>query len=183
MAEEKSYELLGKLVEVTGKVVVYEWDSENGGKLQPIERVVDREPMLSLNQVVAFRRIIIGLFGYNLEIKVQPHRSKRSLAQNRYIWGVVVPCVRAWLKETEGKVWEKEEVYVWLRTGVLGDTVKITEIMGTQVLTMTGKRFSAMNTKEFTVAVETLMQKLAFQGCVVPEPRQDNFLQEFIMDT
>jgi hypothetical protein len=141
---------------------------------------VDREPVLMLDQAKIIRRVIAPAFGHRIEIKFRQHRARRSDRQNRYIWGVVVPCVRAWKLETEGVKYTKDEIYTWLRVGLLGHTPQITEVSGVQVVIMGGKRFSQMNTKEFTDAIELIKQLLAEQGCNVPDPKQDNFLTDFI---
>jgi len=113
-------------------------------------------------------------------VKFTVHRKIRSLAQNRYIWGVVVPTVRAWYKESQGEVKTKDQVYTWLRVGIVGHKPVITEMLGTQVVTFEGKRFSKMNTLEFTEAIEEIIMKLAEMGCEIPKPREENLLNQFV---
>lgn len=175
---EREYELLGRMAEITGSLTVYERDDD--GQLVPEVLHVEGEPVIRLDQAKAIRRVIFSVFGVRMEVKFKPHRARRSDRQNRYIWGVVVPCVRAWKYETEGVKYEKDEIYLWLRVGLLGHKPVITDVSGVQVITMSGKRFSQMNTKEFTDAIEDIRQRLALQDCVVPEPRQENFLSEFL---
>lgn len=127
-------------------------------------------------------RVLGPLKGKKLLVKFGVLRHKRSDAQNRYIWGVMVPTVQAWFKETTGEVKSKDEVYTWFRVGLLGDKPVITEVMGCEVITMSGKRFSQMNTKEFGEAVDMILQLMAEKGCVIPEPRQFNFITEFLTD-
>ena len=105
---------------------------------------------------------------------------KRSDAQNRYMWGVVVPTVRAFLLETEGVKYSPDEVYLWLRVKLLGQSPVIKVVSGIEVVMMEGKRFSEMNTKEFADATDTILKAMAEIGCVIPEPNQHNFLHEFI---
>lgn len=137
---------------------------------------------LILDHSKMLRRVIRYLVGERLEIKFSKLRQRRSDAQNRYIWGVLVPTVMAWRKETEGKVYEKDEVYAWLRISLLGHKPEIRDVIGETVIVMTGKRFSKMTTKEFAEAVETMVQELAERGCEVPLPREQNFITDHISD-
>lgn len=128
-------------------------------------------------------RMIRPLKEKTLEISFKVLRLQRSAAQNRYIWGVVVPTVRAWMKETNGEAPEKDAVYVWMRKSLLGHSVEVKEILGEEIIIMTGRRFSQMNTKEFGEAIDTIVQKMAEMGCIVPLPRENNFLSDFLRDT
>lgn len=137
---------------------------------------------LAITGASSLKRILWNLVGQKLIIKITIFRSKRSDKQNRYFWGVVVVTVRAWLLETEGRKYTKDEVYVWLNQEVLGNKPTITTILGTDVITMSGKRFSQMNTKEFEEAAESIRQTMAQRGCNIPEPHQENFITDFIED-
>lgn len=127
-------------------------------------------------------RVLYHLCEKKLLIKMSVFREKRSDKQNRYFHGVVVVCVRAWLAETQGVKWESDEVYYWINQEVMGNKPRITEIMGQQVITMTGKRFSQMTTKEFADAVDAILKHFAELGCNIPEPNQNNFIEDLITD-
>lgn len=135
---------------------------------------------IKLDHYSALRRVTQRLLGQKLEVSFTVLRFKRSDAQNRYIWGVIVPCVQAWHLETFGEAKTKDEIYTWLRIGLLGHTPVLTEVMGVQVISMTGKRFSKMNTKEFAEATDLILKKMAEKHCIIPEPRQNNFLSDIV---
>lgn len=135
---------------------------------------------LEITHHVMLKRIIGGLRGEKLRIRFSKLKMKRSDAQNRYMWGVVVPCVRAWLLETQGVKYTPDEVYTWLRVGLLGYKPEVKEIAGQECIVMTGKRFSEMNTAEFAEATDSILTQMAEKGCVIPEPKQHNFLHEFV---
>jgi hypothetical protein len=126
------------------------------------------------------KRLLNGLVGSTLRVRFVIFRAKRSDAQNRYIHGVAVPCVRAWHKETQGVDLTHDEAYGWLRTGVLKQKMIIKEVLGTQIITFDGKRFSAMNTKEFSEAVNFIADELAKVDCIIPMPRENNFITDHI---
>lgn len=137
---------------------------------------------LIIHHAQAMRRLWNGFGGKVLRIRFAIFRQKRSDAQNRYIHGVVVPTVKAWYRETQGETKTNDEIYVWLRVGLLGQKPVITEMLGSQVITMTGKRFSKQNTKEFTESIETIISLMAEKGCVIPLPREHNFIGDFLED-
>jgi hypothetical protein len=129
-----------------------------------------------------YARLTKNLIGEKLIVTFQKYRSKRSDAQNRYIHGVVVPTVRAWFKETQGEEPGHNFVYSWLRTSLLGNEPEIKEIFGVQVISLGGKRFSEMNTKEFAEAINRIVDLMAERDCHIQLPRGDNFIHEHVTD-
>lgn len=131
-----------------------------------------------------FQRTFKNWVGKELLVTVRVLRYKRSDSQNRYIWGVIVPMVRQWLYENQGEKYTREEVYTWLRIKLLGEIPKIVSIAGDEVVTMTSKRFSAMNTKEFAEAIDTIRERMLERGLDIPEPSKKghNLIEDFIID-
>ena len=132
---------------------------------------------------LVYQRLLKKYQEKELEVTVKVLRYKRSDSQNRYMWGVIVKYVQAWLYETQGEKLHRDAVYTWLRTKLLNEQPKIVNIAGEDVITMTGKRFGAMNTKEFAEAVDTIRAEMLKRGCDIPEPggkNRHNFLHEFI---
>lgn len=120
--------------------------------------------------------------GVPVRISVTKLVRQRSLRQNAYLWGVIVPTVSAWMRETEGVKYTPDEVYTWLRLSLLDEKPVVKEIAGLEVIVMAGKRFSAMSTAEFSEAVDTIIRKMAERGCVVPLPKGENLLTDFVVD-
>lgn len=175
---DASFEHKGRLAVVTGTLKVIKKD-DDGNDYEVIEKVEDY-PVLTIVGAKVLMRIFRVVIDKPLEITFKVFRQQRSSAQNRYMWGVVVPTVRAWLKETQGVSYTPDEVYTWLRVSILGNAPSVREVAGSEVLVMTGKRFSAMNTKEFAEAVDTILNEMAKRGCMVPEPKKSNFIHEFV---
>jgi hypothetical protein len=136
---------------------------------------------LTFDYANAFKSVFAYMIGKDIDIQITILRKNRTNRQNRYIHGVIVPVVQQWLKEVEGWEYTHDQVYGTLRTE-LGDKAEITEIQGKQVITMTGKRFSKMDTKEFALAVDELIRIYAEKGCVIPEPREECFVNDFVND-
>lgn len=131
-----------------------------------------------------FKRLLYDWLGKDIESDIRLMRYKRSLAQNAYLHGIIVPIVRAWIKETTGEKQSHDEVYIYLNSSILGNKPEIRSVLGEEVIVMTGKRFSKMNTKEFTDAVETILQHFALKGLVIPTPKdgKNNTLDDFLTD-
>lgn len=117
--------------------------------------------------------------GKELQMTLQPLKKIRSNNQNRYIHGPVVNSVQAWLQETTGKKHTHDEVYTWLRVSLLNEKPEVVEIDGREMIMMTGKRFSAMSTKEFADAIDTILSKMAEKGCYIADPRGNNLLTDY----
>lgn len=82
--------------------------------------------------------------------------------------------------EKHGESHTHDEVYTWLRISLLGQKLRVVELAGESVTLMDGKRFSAMNTKEFAEAVEDIVAKMDEKECHIPLPRKENLLTDFI---
>jgi hypothetical protein len=121
------------------------------------------------------------LIGVELEINFKKFYKKRSLAQNRWIWGVCVPTVIQFLYDTEGVVHSKEAVYSFLRTRVLGDEAWVETIEGQDTIYLGGKRFSQMTTKEFSEAVEKIVAYYLERDVEIPLPipKTNNLITDY----
>ena len=118
-----------------------------------------------------------------LEITVSIHRRQRSLAQNRWIWGVCVPTVKGWLLDTKGEKYTADEVYYYINS-ILGRKPVFTEIAGEEVIIMEGKRFSQMNTAEFADAVEEIVRYFDERDLeiLLPKPKTNNLVSDYLND-
>jgi len=146
--------------------------------------IEDGEIFLRFKNWRIFKRLLYDWLGKDIESDIRLMRYKRSLAQNRMMWGVIVPVVRAWIKETTGEKQTKDEVYIYLNSHVLGNKPVIKNVLGEEVIVMTGKKFSQMSTKEFGDAVDTIVQFFAPKGCIIPMPKDkgNNLLDDFLKD-
>ena len=130
------------------------------------------------------KRLWKHLQGVQLEITFKKFFRKRSLAQNRWIWGICVPDVIQFLFDTTGVLHSKEAVYAFLRTRVIGNEMWVETIDDQDIIFLSGKRFSQMNTKEFTDAVEKIVLYYAERGMKIrlPKPKTNNFITDYEQD-
>ncbi len=125
---------------------------------------------------------LAGMFGKRLEISFRILRYQRSLAQNRYMWGVAYTTIAAWYSETQGETVSKDAIHVYVLRNILEYQPKVENMLGQEVITFVGKSTSKLNTKEFNEFVEKLQAHFADKGCIIPDPKENNFLSDFLKD-
>lgn len=167
MAEEKEYILTGVLC-------------NDHTELEESEMVLRFDHWKPLRRVLRFWL----KDGLKLELSLKVFRYLRSLGQNNYYWGVVIPTIRAWNKETTGESISPEQVHAFNLIHIMGDEPKIEEVMGRQVVTLSIKSSSKMNTKEFSEFIEKIQAHYDEKGCYIPnpKPKTNNTLTDFIED-
>lgn len=127
-------------------------------------------------------RLLLPIKDELLEINIKKFYRNRTVAQNSFMWGVVIPTIRAWMKERTGSCPTKEGMYAFLRIKVVGQEVIIEEINGVEVPVIGGKRFSQMNTIEFAEAVDKIVLYYAELELEIPlpVPKTNNYITDFI---
>ena len=117
-----------------------------------------------------------------LEITIRPFYKQRTAAQNRWIWGVAVVTVRAFLKETTGECPSKDAIYAFFRIHILGHEPVIEVVQGVEVIVLKGKHFSQMSTVEFSEASEKVIAYYEPLGCIIEFPKGNNTITDFVKD-
>lgn len=122
-----------------------------------------------------------------LLIVVDEYKKNRSSAQNRYFHGVVVPAIidfekgrgADWLKNTPKKD-ATELIKTYIYQNVLKQSIIAETINGMEVIVITGKKMSEMNTEEFSHAVEEIRDFYGALGCSIPEAVKEGFLADYM---
>lgn len=130
------------------------------------------------------RRLLIPLKDDMLEITIKIFRRNRTIAQNSWLWGICIPTVRAWMKEINGECPSAEAMYAFFRISIVGHNVTIESINGIDTPVVSGKRFSQMNTVEFSESVEKIVQYYADLGLEIPlpVPKTNNYITDYCQD-
>jgi hypothetical protein len=117
-----------------------------------------------------------------LEINITKFHRQRTAAQNRYIWGLVIPTVRQWQIETSGECNSKDGLYAFFRISIVGQEVVIDTVEGKDCPVIKGKHFSAMTTVEFNEAIDKIILHYAELGLEIPlpVPGSNNTLSDFV---
>jgi len=128
------------------------------------------------------KRIVKHLIGEKLEVGFKKLRYNRSNAQNKYLWGVVYITIKAWYKETEGIEVTKDAIHAHTLQKILDYELRSEVVGGMDVFVVHGKSTSRLNTKEFNSLVEDLQKYWAEKGCDIPNPRENNFLSDYLKE-
>jgi hypothetical protein len=124
----------------------------------PVFRGTVEKGRLSLEYPGAFKALLARLEGKQISLRLTKHHHSRSLSQNAYYWGVVVPL----LAESCG--YEDEEMHDALKHQFLRDRANE---KGGLVLV---KSSAALNTAEFTEYIEQCRRLAAEMGVMIPDP-------------
>lgn len=125
-------------------------------------------------------RLLTHLVGKELLVNIKPMEYKRSLAQNRWYWGVAVPTIRAWHKETQGEEPGKDAIHAYNLTKVCDTKPKFKEVMGQEVMYFETKTTSQMNTKEFMAFKDRLQMFWGELGCEIRDPKGNNLTEDHL---
>ncbi|MDB5241419.1 MAG: hypothetical protein JWP57_2044 [Spirosoma sp.] len=102
-----------------------------------------------------------------VSLTIKPLGKGRSSAQSRYYFGVVVPIIRDCLNESQGELFDKDEVHEWLKSAFNSREIE-TENGHSLSIAHSTKR---LNTAEFTDYIERCRQFAAsFFGVSIPDP-------------
>ncbi len=138
--------------------------------------------VISLPFGKALKRVLKHLFGEKLEVGFKPLKYQRSAAQNRWLWGVAYICISRWYKETDGVTVSKEAIHAHNLQYILDYKIVQEDIDGKEVLVVKGKSTSQLNVQEFNDMKERLQAYWSEKGCDIPDPRENNFLSDYVTD-
>ena len=105
-----------------------------------------------------------------LHITVRVASKKRSLQQNAYFHGVIVPIVKDFLKGATGTLYDTEQTKLFIYHELVGMEFRETEIAGKTYYELVGKRMSQRNTIEFNEAKELIQAKMGAMDIDIPDP-------------
>jgi hypothetical protein len=105
----------------------------------------------------------------DISIKIERKRKKRSLNQNQYYWGVVVPAIRQILEEYGNEV-DDEETHSFLKEHVGKLTGSVVDSVGRRVAIT--KSSAQLSTAEFENYLLRVVAWAAQEGVVIPAPNE-----------
>ena len=121
---------------------------------------VDADGRLSFDDAVAFAKVRSLLRGQPVQVLIEPKRKLRSLAENGYYWGVVIPLLCEW------SGYSRDEMHDALREKFLG---RYDENSGLTCIAST----SSLSTVEFEKYMSDIRQWASEQKVVIPLPNEE----------
>lgn len=115
------------------------------------------------------KRIILQSTCKLLSIEIKEHKNKRSLNQNAYYWGVVVPAVQSFFAE-HGTQADAEEIHDFLKRGA-GGLSRIIELPDGSYQAISGST-RKLTKAEFENYLEAVRAWAAGWGVIIPMPNE-----------
>ncbi len=102
-------------------------------------------------------------------VTVKLYNKTRSLEQNAYYWGVVIPTIQGFIRAHRGDDYSCEDIHEWYRTQFL-ESRPVT-IKGQTVIARPST--TKLTTKEFSDYLELVIHHAAENGIVIPPAEYD----------
>ena len=119
------------------------------------------------------KKIAAAIADYNskvISVEIKQAKKRRSIPQNRYYWGVIIPSIHALMVETWGNDMHKMEVHEYLKRYV-GKVTKPIKLAGGgyDIVTNSSRE---LTTQEFEVYNEKCRAWGAQHGVAIPLPKE-----------
>ena len=126
-------------------------------------------------------RIFLPKANEEVDVTITIGKVKRTLAQNRYLWGVAYRVIQQQLQEKFGENMPPEVIHAHNLQIIQGVTLVWKNIGGHDVLIVEDTKTSDMTIDEFSVMVDKLIDWYAINKDIfVPLPEGDNTISEHI---
>lgn len=111
----------------------------------------------------------IGTLSGLWRLELMPYRARRTDAQNRYYWGVLVAAFRDYLNQQDYEITRAEQVHELLKCKLL--TVDVANPATGEIIGQRVRSTTELSVEEFTDYVERARAWLLdFFGIIVPDP-------------
>jgi len=128
-----------------------------------------REDGLHIYHRKDFEKSILNFLGKKVNIIIEQKKKKRSIEQNAYYWGVVVPLVKLGLTDVGYKI-DKEETHDFLKSQFLKKEL-INEKTG-EILKTVGSTQN-LSTSDFMDFIAEIQQWASeFLNVYIPDPNE-----------
>lgn len=95
----------------------------------------------------------------------------RSINQNSYYFGVVIPIIQSHIEETEGIHYTKDDIHAFNQIKIAGAKATIISIGDDEVIHFKVKSTTKMTKKEFLIFVDNIRNYWAERGLDIPDPK------------
>jgi hypothetical protein len=112
------------------------------------------------------------LEGKDVYCNVKEFKPKRSIRQNNWYFGVAIPIIQAFLLDTQGEKYTKDDVHQYHMNTVIKPEMEQKPIFDKVCIIYKIKRTSEMSTVEFMEFVDEIQMYWAQFDLIVPDPKQ-----------
>lgn len=121
---------------------------------------VDADGRLAFDDVAAFARVRGNLRGQQVQILIERRAKPRSLQENGYYWGVVIPLLSEWAGYTSDEMHDALKEHFLSR---FDDKSGLSKIRST----------ASLSTSEFEEFLSKVRQWASEQGVFIPLPNEE----------
>lgn len=115
---------------------------------------------LKLDDINDFKKYLLGLEGKKIQVSVRKYKTSRSLKQNAYYWGVIVPIISDWVGEDD-----RESIHEALKEKFL----KVRTNKGLKIVQSSAK----LTTTEFEIYLDKVKRWASMEcNLVIPDPNE-----------
>ena len=132
---------------------------------------IQSKKVLPFNKI-EWDNMLSQMNGKEVVITIERFYNRRSLKQNAYYWGVIIPTVCRFYKDAYGENISRQDMHEFHMSKVGGIKAQVKEILGEIIISEDGKTSSAMNTKEFANFIEEVYKFWAEAGCYIPDAKE-----------
>ena len=109
-------------------------------------------------------------------VSVKKHQPKRSVKQNNWYYGVAIPMIQAFILETQGEKYSKEDINQYHLNTIVKPQIEVKAIFNTPCTVYKIKRTSEMSTAEFMEFKDKIQMYWATMDLIIPDPDQTQFV-------
>jgi len=112
-----------------------------------------------LEDSAGFKKYVQSFEGKKIQLSICKYKTKRSLKQNAYYFGVIIPIIADWVGEDD-----KEAIHEALKNKFL----EVRDNKGLKIVQSTAK----LNTTQFEIYLERIRKWASIEcGLVIPDPK------------
>lgn len=130
---------------------------------------------LNDNKVKSF---ISSLEGKDIVINIKKHKKNRSVAQNRWYWGIALKKITEDLYNLQGELFTKEEIHAYHKAIVTSSKFNTLNVLGHEVMIFNDISTKNMNTIQFNNFKQSIQAHWAEKGIDIPDPQEENYMNQ-----
>jgi len=114
-----------------------------------------------------------SLIGKDIFVSIKEFKPKRSIKQNNWYYGVAIPIIQAFILDTQGEKYTKEEINQYHLNNVIKPELETKAIFNKVCIIYNIKSTSKMSTVEFMEFKESIQDFWAQYEVIIPDPDID----------
>tara|TARA_R110000751_G_scaffold26901_3_gene71521 strand:+ start:6635 stop:7078 length:444 start_codon:yes stop_codon:yes gene_type:complete len=124
------------------------------------------------------KSFISSLEGKDVVVDIKKHKKSRSIAQNRWYWGIALKKITQDLYNIQGQLFTKEEIHAYHKAIIKSTKFTSLNVLGDEIMIFEDISTKAMNTIQFNDWKQSIQNHWALKGIDIPDPNEENFINQ-----